>query len=48
MYVILTYMVVEYVSMFINAVYTYQMIGPCTFTDYTLDLILIFRTIVVL
>ena len=37
--------------MFINAVYTCQMIGPCTFTDYTLDigyLILIFRTIVVL
>ena len=34
--------------MFINAVYT---IGPCTFTDYTLDVgyfILIFRTIVVL
>ena len=23
--------------MFINAVYTYQMIGPCIFTDYTLD-----------
>ena len=37
--------------MFINAVYTCQMIGPCTFTDYTLDvgyLILIFRTIIVL
>ena len=51
MYVILTYIVIEYVSMFINAVYTCQMIGPCTFTDYTLAvgyLILIFRTIVVL
>ena len=35
MYVIL-YIVVEYVSMFINAVYTCQMIGPCIFTDYTL------------
>ena len=23
--------------MFINAVYTCQMIGPCIFTDYTLD-----------
>ena len=37
MYVILTYIVIEYVSMFINAVYTCQMIGPCIFTDYTLD-----------
>ena len=23
--------------MFINAVYTCQIIGPCIFTDYTLD-----------
>ena len=33
------YTVVEYVSMFINAVCTsnmYQMIGPCIFIDYTL------------
>ena len=39
MYVIqlLTYIVIEYVSMFINAVYMCQMIGPCIFTDYTLD-----------
>ena len=38
MYVILTYIVIEYVSMFINAViYTCQMIGPHIFTDYTLD-----------
>ena len=36
MYVILTYIVIEYVSMFINAVYTCQMIRPCIFTDYTL------------
>ena len=34
---LLTYIVIEYVSMFINAVYTCQMIGPCIFTDYTLD-----------
>ena len=48
MYVILTYIIVEYVSMFINAVYMCQMIGPCIFTDYTLGyLILIYRTIVV-
>ena len=33
MYLILTYIVIEYVSMFINAVYTCQMIGPCIFTD---------------
>ena len=39
MYVILMYIVVEYVSMFVNAVYTSimcQVIGPCIFTDYTL------------
>ena len=23
--------------MFINAIYTCQMIGPCIFTDYTVD-----------
>ena len=37
MYVILTYIVIEYVSMFINDVYTCQMIRPYIFTDYILD-----------
>ena len=33
---IVMYIVVEYVSMFINAVYMCKMIGLCIFIDYTL------------